>query len=286
MARHLGLLLLVVCGCLYPWDHSDTSTTGEGISSTTAPPGSSSGDTTGGMPASSGSDSDGMHTSSGDTSGASTTDGTSTDMTTATTGPAPFCGDGAINAPGEECDDGNDDPNDGCDGACARARLVFATSETFDPKMLGGLAVADGICRQLAGKAGLPNKSTYSAWLSDSKADALDRVFHGRGRYLRVDGLLVADSFDALLAGPLLAPIASDEYGQPAPGGAWTGTLPDGTAVPGAWHCADWTSDDFSEFGHFGAVESVDTSWTFLMNPELNPGSCAESFHLYCFEGK
>ncbi len=274
MARRLGLILLVSCSCLNPWDYSETSTsnTGESSGSTTTEPGSS-GDTSGGTPASPGSDSHETHTSTGDTTSLASTDGATTDTTTATTGVAPYCGDGALNAPGEECDDGNDDPNDGCDDACARDRFIFATSETFNPKMLGGLALADGICRQLAGKAGLPNKSTYNAWLSDSKNNAIDRVHHGRGRYRRVDGSLVAESFDALLSGP-------------AQSGAWTGTRPDGTAVPGASHCADWTSSDFSGFGHFGALEAVDTSWTLVMDPEINPGSCAETFHLYCFEGK
>jgi len=286
MARHLGLLLLVSCSCLNPWDYSETSTTGESSGSTTMEPGSSSDDTSGGTPAGSVSDSHDTHTSTGDTTGLATTGGTTEDTTTATTGPAPFCGDGALNAPGEECDDGNNDPNDGCDSTCARDRFIFATSETFNPKMLGGLALADGICRQLAGKAGLPNKATYSAWLSDSNTDAIERVHHGRGRYRRVDGSLVAEGFDALLSGPLLAPVATDEYGQSALGGAWTGTRPDGSAVPGASHCSDWTSNDFTGFGHFGAIEAVDASWTFVMDPEINPGSCAETFHLYCFEGK
>ncbi len=288
MARRLGLLLLALAGCpagcLYPWDHDGTTTTGDTTGASTT-----HGTTSTGVGST---DADGTtaDTGSGSQGSAATTDGTTTgssgvDTTAATTGPAPFCGDGVLDLPDEECDDGDDDPNDGCD-ACARDRLVFATSEGFPAKNIGGLALADGICRQLAGKAGLPHWTTYSAWLSDSTHDARDRVHHGRGRYRRPDGLLVATSFDALLAGPLLAPIAADEYGDPASGGAWTGTRPDGTAVPGAGHCGDWTSDNFLDLGHYGEAAAVDEWWTLVTDPEIAPTSCASTFHVYCFEGK
>jgi len=223
----------------------------------------------------------GTHTATGDP--ASTGESSSA---TGTTGAPPVCGDGAVNAPDEECDDANLDPDDGCTPTCARDRLVFATSLLFSPDHIGGLSGADSLCKQLAHKADLPRWASFSAWLSDSTTDARDRVHHGRGRYLRPDATPVADSFDALLAGPLLAPIAVDEFGMPANNGAWTGTRPDGTAVPAASHCADWTLNDFFDKGHYGDVLAVDGNWTLLAPPNTNPIFCTTQFHLYCFEGK
>jgi cysteine-rich repeat protein len=283
MARTLALLLplLPACGCLYPWDYDATTTTGDASSSGSS---GSTGDTSTSTstPMTEGSAS-GTQSTSGDPASTSTA---TTDATGTTTGAPPVCGDGAINAPDEECDDANLDPDDGCSAACARDRLVFATSLLFSPDHIGGLAGADSLCKQLAHKADLPRWASFTAWLSDSTADARDRVHHGRGRYLRPDATPVAASFDALLAGPLLAPIAIDEFGQPAVGAAWTGTRPDGTAVPNASHCADWTSNDFFDKGHYGVVTALDTRWTFESTPDTNPIFCTTQSHLYCFEGK
>lgn len=278
MARRSALLLVSLSGCLYPWDYSESSSTGESSGTTTQVSGSTG--TTGGTPAMTESSGSGSHTSTGGTSA-----GTTGSLTEATTGAPPACGDGALDAE-EECDDGNLEPDDGCNATCARDRFVFATSEVFSPDLIGGLVSADSLCKQLAHKGDLPHWATFSAWLSDSKNDAIDRVHHGRGRYVRPDGVVVAESFDALLAGPLLAAIVVDEYGETVNNGAWTGTRPDGTAVPGAWHCGDWTSDKYLEFGHYGAVQAVDGWWTFVPDPEVNPTSCITKYRLYCFEGK
>ena len=186
----------------------------------------------------------------------------------------------------EECDDGNVDEDDACNAACKRERIVFATSMLFKPDAIGGLALADGLCRQLAEKAGLENFAGFSAWLSDSKTDAIDRVFPGEGRYVRPDGVVVATSLEALLQGPLLAPIEIDEHGELATGSAWTGTRPDGTRVPGTTFCEDWTVTDlFDESGWYGILPATDVEWTLETDPELVPSRCIGQFHLYCFEG-
>jgi len=282
MARTLALLLLLLpaCGCLYPWDYDATTTTGDASSGSTGSTGDTSTSTS--TPMTEGSAS-GTQSTSGDPASTSTA---TTDTAGTTTGAPPVCGDGAVNAPDEECDDANLDPDDGCSPACARDRLVFATSLLFSPDHIGGLAGADSLCKQLAHKADLPRWASFTAWLSDSTSDARDRVHHGRGRYLRPDATPVAASFDALLAGPLLAPIAIDEFGQPAVGAAWTGTRPDGTAVPNASHCTDWTSNDFSDKGHYGVVTALDSRWIFESTPDTNPIFCTTQSHLYCFEGK
>lgn len=283
MARRSALLLLSLSGCLlYPWDYSESSSTGES-SGSTSQGSSGTGGTSGTSAMSEGSASGSHGSTSGGTVGG--TVGSTGSLTDATTGAPPACGDGALDAE-EECDDGNLAPDDGCNASCARDRFVFATSEVFSPDLIGGLVSADSLCKQLAHKGDLPHWATFNAWLSDSKTDAIDRVHHGRGRYVRPDGVVVAESFDALLAGPLLAPIVVDEYGETVNNGAWTGTRPDGTAVPGAWHCGDWTSNELLEFGHYGDVQAVDGWWTFVPDPEINPTSCISKNRLYCFEGK
>ena len=68
------------------------------------------------------------------TSSATTEPGTSTGTTTqssaTTMGPAPFCGDGMIMAPFEECDDGNSEDGDGCNSDCvASAKLLWSDAD-------------------------------------------------------------------------------------------------------------------------------------------------------------
>lgn len=70
------------------------------------------------------------------TDGATATDGTTDE-------PAPgVCGDGVVNA-GEACDDGDDEPNDGCDAACTRSGEVVWTVER-DGEIFGFAMAADG----------------------------------------------------------------------------------------------------------------------------------------------
>lgn len=232
--------------------------------------GSSTGSSTGGS-------------STGDSGGMSTTDDTTGAGTTA---PAPVCGDGVLEDP-EECDDGDQNPENGCNNECFRDRYVFTTSETWQPK-LNGIMGALGLCRQAAAKAKLPRDWTYNPWLSDSQTDAIDLQHRGRGRYLTLDGTVVANNFDELIAGPLLAPLGVTEYGVPMNGGQMlTGTRPDGTAVPDSTHCNDWFGAGPFEFelwyGHSGAIDST---WTLETDPQVAPTACSGEFRLYCFEGK
>ncbi|MCY1064580.1 PQQ-binding-like beta-propeller repeat protein [Nannocystis sp. RBIL2] len=71
------------------------------------------------------------------------TDGSSTATTGTTDEPVPgVCGDGVVNA-GEACDDGDGEPNDGCDAACTRSGEVVWTVER-DGEIFGFAMAADG----------------------------------------------------------------------------------------------------------------------------------------------
>ncbi len=195
---------------------------------------------------------------------------------------AASCGDGYIHTGVEECDDANLDASDGCDD-CARTRRVFVTSATYQGHQFEGLWGADQRCRSLAAQAGLPNFAGYMAWLSDSTTSPLERMHHGRGRYELVNGLLVAESWDALVAGELVNPISVTEKSETHDITVWTGTNPDGTAAVGSNHCLDWTSNDMVATEFWGVSTETTADWT-LAAVDLNPMNCGAQIALYCFE--
>jgi len=176
--------------------HGEIHTTTDSATDTTT------GDTTTAGP---GTDSDSGGSSSGGSDTGSTTDE-----------PMAVCGNGVVEEFGptpEDCDDANDDPADGCSD-CGRDRIVFITSLDYQGSVFEGISGADQRCGNRAGTVGLPNFLGYKAWISDSKVSAKDRMFRGRGRYVLVNGLVVADNWEALLAGETWGRQLRDLAGQ------------------------------------------------------------------------
>jgi cysteine-rich repeat protein len=245
----------------------DTSTGSTGSSET----GTTLADTT--QSSTTGETSTGMSESTGisESTGMSESEGT-----ISTTDPGPICGDGFVE--GEEtCDDMNDIPDDGCNNICARDSIVFITSQTYQGNV-NGLAGADQRCRMLAAIADLPRFETYRAWLSSSTKSAGERLLHSRGRYVLVNGLVVAQDWDALVSGTLEHPINVDENSQTQAFRAWTSTLASGEAAPGADFCDDWTGVlDFD--GGTGLPGATDVTWSFFENVP-----CDVELRLYCLE--
>lgn len=195
--------------------------------------------------------------------------------TSSSTGPGSFCGDGMVDDD-ETCDDMNNIPDDGCKD-CALDSTVFVTSQLYQGN-INGLAGADQRCRMLAALADLPRFETYRAWLSSSTTSAAERLLHSRGRYVLVNGIVVAQDWDALVSGTLEHPINVDENSQTQTSYAWTSTLFDGAATPGADFCADWTGDETYQ-GGAGLIGMTDATWSFFEN-----GPCTAAAHLYCIE--
>jgi len=224
-------------------------------------------------------------TSSGTTDATSTTTGTET--TDSSTGePVAVCGNGVLEAFGpepEECDDGNLDLDDGCSETCALDRRVFVTSVLYKGGEFKTLKQADARCANLADDQGWPEGLTYRAWLSDSTTDARDRFKRGRGRLVLANGLVLAASWAALLAGQLENPIEVTEKSETYHGGVWTGTRPDGTAVPGAEHCEDWATEMALKKGHYGNSDAKTAEWT-LSEAVDQPSPCIAEYALYCFQ--
>ncbi|MBK7825532.1 MAG: DUF4215 domain-containing protein [Nannocystis sp.] len=214
-------------------------------------------------------------------SGTSSTSGEPSSSTSGSdsTGPLPpVCGDGVIEGD-ETCDDGNDIPADGCQ-ECARDSIVFVSSEVYQGYALGGLYGADQRCRSLAAKAGLDRFLTYKAWLSTPAMSAADRLVHSRGRYMLVNGLVVAQNWDALTSGTLENPIMVDEHSQSQDSAVWTGTLASGQPAVGSEFCEDWDDDSgLLKFAGTGFSTSVDATWSFF-----EQGGCGSELRLYCVE--
>lgn len=283
----LGTCLLLP-GCLqpvgFPWSDGASTSTGDASTGTGEPTSSTSGATTTTSTSSTTATSTGTSTS---TTEPSTTTTTTSSSSTGSTGPVAICGDGHVD-PDEDCDDANDIDTDGCNQQCGRDRLIFVTSSTYSGDLIKGLAGGDEICRDAAQKGGLPNALSFQAWLSDSVTSAIDRLPHHKGRYVRVDGLVVANGFDDLLDGELENPIVITEVDGVYEYGVWTGTRPDGTRGKGANHCEDWTFADAFDpqnGGFYGFAISWDERWTYEPKADINPTFCGGELAIYCIEG-
>jgi cysteine-rich repeat protein len=200
--------------------------------------------------------------------------------------PMAACGNGVLEAFGpepEECDDGNLDPDDGCGNTCALDRRVFVTSALYNGADIESLNVANALCANRADDQGWPDALKYRAWLSDSTTDAHSRFKQGRGRLVMANGLVFAKSWSALLAGQLENPLMVTEKIETYQGGVWTGTRPDGTAVPAADHCDDWSSSSALKKGYYGYSDRMTAEWTMAEGFD-QPSGCPSDYALYCFQ--
>ena len=284
MRNSITRLVLSLSACAWSGAQDDSAGSGETASSdaTENDPDKPTTSTTvidGGMAASSGGGgwSAGGMTTDGTVSGdEEESSGTGDDTTSGTTGHAPLCGDGVVEGD-EACDDMNDIPDDGCK-ACARDSVVFITSERYRGD-LKGLDGADQRCRMLAAIAGLQRFETFRAWLSTAEMAAADRLLKSPGRYVLVNGLVVAEDWDGLVSGALLHPIDVDENSQTQDYRAWTGTVYDGQPSFGSEFCDGWTSFSGDFMGGSGLSSVVDETWSYFED-----ALCGFDLHLYCIE--
>lgn len=274
-------------GCFYNPKGSEpqAETTGESTSDgSTSEVGSSADESTTSSGSSTGSSGcEGECTTAPTTTDPTTTDPTgasSTGETPCTTDcPASTCGNGRIDAPeGEECDDGNDVENDGCNSWCRLPRRVFVSSEETIVGAFGGSSAADDQCTSMANSAGL--LGTFKAWVSDTASTPATRFdVSFKGAYLLPDDTAVAVAgWGDLTDGTLAAPIKVTELGATiADGYAWTGTTTTGAAT--GEDCSDWTDTMNGTTGIAGKISAVDAKWT-----EYGPLACPAQWRLYCFE--
>lgn len=163
------------------------------------------------------------------------------------------------------------------------ARIVFATSKTFNGK-LEGVDGADKECQAAAEKASLPGK--YLAWIATKSGDDPATHFNrSASGYKLVDGELIAKDWSDLTDGKLHHSIYLDENGQKildAPSETWTNVAEDGTAGSDLdlLSCYSWTSNDSRHAGSHGDLTQLDPNWTDTGNAKY----CDGSLRLYCFQ--
>ncbi|MGE0639967.1 MAG: hypothetical protein AB7G12_14890 [Thermoanaerobaculia bacterium] len=188
-------------------------------------------------------------------------------------------------------------------------RRAFATSVQGTAKLstwpgaggATGVAAGDNICRARALAAGLPNSSTYHAWLSNAATDAYCHVQGltgkkstgcggapqpGAGPWFQSNGLTAFVSDVAALTDyypAIYRNLIWDENFSVLPVGAivWTGTFDTGQDVPGI-DCSGWTSESGSPAtGAFGYTSDTVTDWT-----SAGAVPCNASYgRLLCLEG-
>jgi hypothetical protein len=160
------------------------------------------------------------------------------------------------------------------------SNTVFLSSAVYDGAM-GGLGGADAKCQALADAAGLPG--TFKAWLSDATGSPSTRFTQSTLRYVRVDGVKVADDWADLTDASLYAPINVTENGDQlseADPFTWTNTSPSGTTRSVYSTCANWTSNS-TEWSKMGRYPAVDVYWTAY---GAEASCCNTAHHIYCFE--
>jgi hypothetical protein len=171
------------------------------------------------------------------------------------------------------------------------ANVVFVTSAAgsgnlgswADAGGKTGIAAGDAICQARADYAGLPGN--FKAWLSDSTTAARDRLARSSERYLRVDGVSVANSWSDLMTAPYLdAPIEIDENGShhalPLPS-TYTDTRIDGSTGGAIFGntCGNWGSGNNADHAAGGYSFAIDYQWT-----EAGISACNFARSLYCFQ--
>ena len=150
---------------------------------------------------------------------------------------------------------------------------VFVTGRRYRGN-LRGLAGADRKCQRRAEAAGL--SGTWTAWVSDSTENAIDRI--PDGQYQLLNGTQVADDKAGLTGGLLNAAINLNEFGETQPGFVWTGTAPDGTGTLNT--CNNWTDNSSGYSGDRGVTSEINDGWT---NLEGATTVCSDRNRLYCF---
>lgn len=200
-----------------------------------------------------------------------------------------WCGDGFLHAGVEECDDFNLDNGDGCSASCKADRLIFLTSTLFDGRLAPknavpepgepeGLDLADLHCQQMGHNAGLPG--SFQAWLGADRLGPIDRlnlVVGHTGRFVTVDDVVVAQSWDDLTDGWLASAIDRTETGVVIESIVWTGALISGSAAHD--NCGGWKSNEVGAKGIVGDSAQVGPQWT-----KLTSISCDTFARLYCLQ--
>lgn len=165
---------------------------------------------------------------------------------------------------------------------------------------LTGIERADSVCRARATAGGLPNASTYRAWLSTPAVDAYchvqglsgkksngcdGAVLPGGGPWYLANGITnFTGTLDELTGaqGVIYRPVLLDEFQNNLPTGFplreyWTGTFRTGNGQ--IQTCGGWTSGSAEQDGGVGDGLSSSVRWTYD-----GVWSCDQNRRLLCLE--
>jgi hypothetical protein len=154
-------------------------------------------------------------------------------------------------------------------------RKAFVSVQTFDASL--GVAAADTVCGTDAAPAGLAG--TFKAALARMGGSAAARFDLTGPPWVRLDGVQLAPTPLAFMAGPLLAPLNETAIGTYVDGNVWTGaTLV--SAGQAADTCNDWTTNSSTTTGTSGRAEYIDTARVAGQTGQ----PCNNAFAVYCLE--
>jgi hypothetical protein len=159
------------------------------------------------------------------------------------------------------------------------SKRVFITRGGYSGA-LNGLSGADKICQDTANSTKLGG--IWKAWLSDSSTSVKDRMTHSSGPYKLTNNTIVADNWNQLVSGWILAAINIDDLGRKADVStnvSWSGTDQYGVKKPGSQYCNNWSSSSQNISGGSGDPSYSDSTWT-----DAGSLPCSIGNHLYCFE--
>jgi hypothetical protein len=180
------------------------------------------------------------------------------------------------------CSDSPDGPSA---DAAPPGKRMFLTSANYDADLLsvGGAATgvesADVICNNHAAAIGLGG--TWTAWISSTEVDAIDRIT-GDGPWYRMDGVMAFANKANLTTRPLVALTITEEGDTlmfpPDLINAWTGTAAGGRySASTSATCNNWSS--ILVDGTVGDAGETDGGWT-----DFALLDCDLMGRLYCFE--
>jgi hypothetical protein len=185
----------------------------------------------------------------------------------------------------ETCNSGETCYTDRC--GPANPHYAFVTKADYNGGLAragsstSGLSGGDNLCQVAATAAGLAG--TFKAWLSDSTANAIDRIVDVGGWYTTGTYPLLIAANKAQLISRLTNSFV-DEYGQTKGAEPWTGTKADGTKstssifVGTTGNCYNWATEN-GDSGVTGLVGMVTGGWT-----EYSAYQCQNPHPLHCFQ--
>ncbi len=161
-------------------------------------------------------------------------------------------------------------------------RLVFVTSKVvmgdFGAGSCHTCLSEDFECNRLAALAGLLPVdddggliARFRAFVAYRDLSPDKRITQIDQPYVMVDGTVIAESWTALAAGPLLHPITIDELGEDHGEMVWIGEV--------GQSCSDWTDASDGSWALRGNSATVDGRWR-----ADSTGLCSQHLALYCFE--